>query len=132
MLERVALHKFLDNPRLRLLSRIYFLMVVALIGVIFCTEDLPAAARYIKTMFVWTDNPELRVSDVVTVWGWLLTGTAVLLCGPLQQLVPSLRRALFDEKRIYVWEIPVLMLLLTASIILLAGNAYNPFIYFRF
>jgi len=132
VLERLFLKKFLDNPRLRLLSRVYCLLVIALAGVIFCTDSLPTAAQYMKTMFVWTDNPALRVSDVVTVWGWLLAGTAVLLSGPLQQLVPSLRRALFDEERIYFWEIPVLMLLLGASIVLLAGNAYNPFIYFRF
>lgn len=132
ILERVLLKKFLDDPRLRIPSRLYFLLVVALISVIFCTPDLAAAGRYVKTMFVWTDNPALRLSDVITGWGWLLTGTAVLLCGPLQQLVPPLRRALFDEEHIRFAEIPVLLALLAASILLLAGNAYNPFIYFRF
>ena len=132
VLEREVLKKFLDNPRFRVLSHIYFLLIVALASVIFRTENLSAAVKYMKILFVWSDNSALRVSDVITVWGWVLTVAAILFCGPLQQMIPRLRQALFDEKRIYFCEIPLLILLLAASILLLAGNAFNPFIYFRF
>ena len=132
MLERLWLKKFLDNPANRIPSHIYFLLAISVAGVIFCSSNLSHMLNNLKVMFVWTNNPELHVFDVITIWGWLLAAVAVLLCGPLQQMVPALKRCLFREDRIFAWEVPILLFLLAASILILSGNAYNPFIYFRF
>ena len=128
----VITENFLDNPKFRIPSHIYTLLMLTLAGVIFCSRDLSHAAELFKAMFVWTDNPALHASDVITVWGAALAVIAAFFCGPIQQMVPGLKRCLYQEDRIFVWEIPILIALLAVSIFVLSGNAYNPFIYFRF
>ncbi|MBR2439821.1 MAG: MBOAT family protein [Lentisphaeria bacterium] len=132
IIERGWLGKYLDKPSWRIPSHIYFILMIFIGGVIFQTQNLFHTWEYLGSMFCWSNNPDLRYSDVISVWGWILGGIAIILSGPLQMMFPSLREALYREDKIYVWEIPVLILLLAACIFVLSGTAYNPFIYFRF
>ena len=132
LIERAWIGKYLDKPSWRIPSHIYFIVMICIGGVFFQTENLLQTAKYLSSMFLWHNNPALHLRDVISLWGWLLVGAAVILSGPLQTLVPSLRNALFREDRIYIMEIPLLILLLAASVFVLSGSSYNPFIYFRF
>ena len=132
IIERAWIGKYLDKPSWRIPAHLYFILMIFIGGVIFQTENLFHTWEYLGSMFCWYNNPALQISDVISVCGWILGGIAVILSGPLQMMLPSLRKALYREDKIYALEIPVLILLLLASIFVLSGTAYNPFIYFRF
>ena len=132
IIERAWIGKYLDKPSWRIPAHLYFILMIFIGGVIFQTENLFHTWNYLTSMFTWTNNPALQTSDVISIWGWILGGIAIILSGPLQMMIPSLREALYKEDKIYVLEIPVLIVLLLACIFVLSGTAYNPFIYFRF
>ena len=132
VMEREASGKFFSSSFWRIPSHIYFLLIILVGSIFFKTQDLGHFAEYFMLTFSWHDNPALPVSDLISGWGWALCGLGILLCGPLQMMIPSLREALYREDKIYAWEVPVLLVLLAVSIFCLSGTAYNPFIYFNF
>ncbi len=62
----------------------------------------------------------------------LLAAAGILLCGPLQALLPGLKNRLFDEEHIGVLDIVSMAAIFLYSVLLLISSTYNPFIYFRF
>ncbi|MBR2439829.1 MAG: MBOAT family protein [Lentisphaeria bacterium] len=132
VMERPAAGAFFSKPFWLVPSHLYFLLVVLISSIFFKTQDLTHFAEYFKITFFWHDNPSLAAGDLITGWGWGLCIIAALLCGPLQTMIPALRKALYREDKIYAVEVPFLLILLGVSIFCLSGSAYNPFIYFNF
>ena len=132
VMDRPAAGKFFNNSFWKVSSHVYFLLVIFVSSIFFKTQNLTHFAGFLRKTFCWYDNPALFTGDLISGWGWLLCAVATLLCGPLQTMIPSLRAALYREDKIYIAEVPVLLLLLAVSIFCLAGSAYNPFIYFNF
>ena len=130
ILERWKLKKFLSLPELGWLARIYTLLAVMTGWVFFRAETLPEALAYCRTMFTFNNNPALPVRDFLTLPLTVLIIAAVLLSAP----VPGLK--IFQDEAVRVrvkwYDYPLQAALLLASLLLLAGNTYNPFIYFRF
>ena len=111
----------------------YTLLVVLCGWVLFRADSLSQAAFYLRAMFVWTPCGALSTPaffiNALTVTAAVV---ALLLCGPLQAVVPGMKRWIYDEDRIS-WSHSLLLIpLLGLCILCLSSGAYNPFIYFRF
>ena len=133
ILERLGFGKLLEKSKI--LSRIYCLLVVIVGWVFFRANDTGTAIEIIKRMFMpWQYNSGNMILGVImNAKTLLITFIAIIACGPVQQIFKI--KAL--EKVAEKWknslpEAIVLALLLFYSITLLANDAYNPFIYFRF
>lgn len=132
ILERLFLGRLLQKCRFSLLPRLYSLLVVLLGWAIFRGNGLREGLRYIAVLFGAQQLPALTFMQFFTPRLALILGLGLLLCGPVQQLFPKLKRALYDDTKAPVTETLGLCLLLAICVILLVGNSYNPFIYFRF
>ena len=126
LLERVFLGDLLEKNRFKLLNHIYTLLVILIGWVLFRAETLPQAGEYITALFVpryaFTDTfTELlgRNCIIAGVFGILLAGVL-----PKAWLLRASNNAYL--RLVYV------PLLVGLSIVMLASDAYNPFIYFRF
>ena len=126
LLERLFLGDLLERNRFKLLNHIYTLLVVLIGWVLFRAETLPQAGEYITAMFL----PRYAFTDTFAELlgrNCMLAGAAgILLAGVLPKA--WLVRAA-DNVYLRLVYVPVLVGL---SIVMLASDAYNPFIYFRF
>ena len=98
---------------------------------LFRAENLPDACVYSWKMLSFQNNPELPLSTFLTKWTVLLICISILFSAPLQMLLPKLKRYLYSEE-IHGADFLLIPFLLILSIVMLTGNTYNPFIYFRF
>ncbi|OQA27348.1 MAG: Peptidoglycan O-acetyltransferase [Firmicutes bacterium ADurb.Bin354] len=133
ILERLGFGKLLEKSRI--LSRIYCLLVVIVGWVFFRANDTGTAIEIIKRMFMpWQYNSGNMILGVImNAKTLLITFIAIIACGPVQQIfkIKALEKVAAKWKN-SLPEAIVLALLLFYSITLLANDAYNPFIYFRF
>ncbi len=108
----------IDKIKSTLLRRIYTLVVVTLLFVVFRADSLDYAVAYISQMFIGF--------DIST------TSTLVQLLNPYTIFISIVAMFLAFKwitiKSSYVCSIFILIF----SILSLASNAYNPFIYFIF
>ncbi|MDL2236889.1 MBOAT family protein [Christensenellaceae bacterium OttesenSCG-928-K19] len=132
IIERLFLGKLLDKCKFKFINIVYSLIVVIVGWVIFRVEDLGKAFELIRRMFVVGQE-----SIVLNIWQFIdaraitFTVAGIILCGIIQQN-KKLKHALYNEKRAYGIEIPILVVLLLYCFITLVSGTYNPFIYFRF
>lgn len=138
LIEKEFLLKVL-NKIPRFFSHVY-LIVAAIIGwVFFYYTDLGKAFQLLKTMFgistqTWinTDFSVFFANNVI------LFGIAVVACIPIKQLLKQLVSRLDEKKSAAAirWAKTIIpaanLVLLAVSTILLVGQTYNPFLYFRF
>lgn len=133
ILERLGFGKVLS--RSKVLSRVYTMLVVMIGWVFFRADNLPQAAGICKRMLLFW-----RYRSTTAVIGALVDRQAVIAmilgvlgCGLFQSCFAGKRGAVISGKwkgsiPEFIWCAVVLMV----SILLLASNTYNPFIYFRF
>jgi alginate O-acetyltransferase complex protein AlgI len=131
-IERAFLIRILERIP-KIISHVY-LLFIALVGwAIFYFTDLDRLGSFFKVLFgageneIW--NMSLTESMKNHMW-WLLA--ALILCTPVFGSVNS-----FLGKRVSVkshfWIMAVLaFVLFLASVTLLVGKTFNPFLYFRF
>lgn len=133
IIERLGFGKLLEKSKI--LSRIYCLLVVIVGWVFFRANDTGTAIEIIKRMFMpWQYNSGNMILGVImNAKTLLITFIAIIACGPVQQIfkIKALEKVAAKWKN-SLPEAIVLALLLFYSITLLANDAYNPFIYFRF
>ena len=98
--------------------------------VFFRSENFPDALNYTAKLFSFSSNDQLLMQDFLTLPFALLLIAAILLCGPIPSLKYFRNENSRQEPRFY--DFFVQFFILAASLIMLAGNTYNPFIYFRF
>ncbi|MBE6384545.1 MAG: MBOAT family protein [Lentisphaerae bacterium] len=128
ILERRWLKKWLEKCNIA--AHIYTLTAVMIGWVFFRSENLSDAYTYCCKLFSFTNNPGLPLQDFLNASSGVLIIIAVLFAGPIQRL-KCFRDEIGRQKNRW-YDYIVQPLLLAAVLILLAGNTYNPFIYFRF
>ena len=117
--------------RFRVIQNIYALLVVMVGWVFFRAENLTLAVDYIKRMFI-PYKPEVYSAYLSNEFV-MIAVLGILSCGFLKLLfdkLPVQSGYKFTFKRLVtpVW----CMVVAYFSVLLLASNTYNPFIYFRF
>ncbi len=130
VLERWQLKRWLEKPAFYFFGHIYTLLAVMIGWVFFRAENLYTASIYCKKMFTFTDNCNLVLQDFLTLPLILLIAAAILLTGPIPRLRCFRDEITRTDTRWY--DFVIQPLILAAVLMLLAGNTYNPFIYFRF
>ena len=130
VLERWKLKTLMEKSPAKIFNRLYTLLAVMIGWVFFRADDLPSALQYIGKLFSFTDNKNLPSTDFITPSALFLILAAILLCAP----VPLIKYFRHESSRqnIRWYDLPLQLILLAASLLMLAGNTYNPFIYFRF
>ena len=121
----------------RLLHRLYLLFVVVIAWVIFRSETLHGSCLYIRNMFCLLENDPLHpLSFYFTKWVLIITAVAILLAtGIFRDLNEKTLRFEPDsnkQKLCFVLFNAFCLFVLFFSLVQLARNSYNPFIYFRF
>ncbi|MCR4792580.1 MAG: MBOAT family protein [Lachnospiraceae bacterium] len=129
VIERLGFSKILE--KCKPLAWIYTFFVVNLGWVFFRVGGLKNAFVMVSKMF----NPTLpglySVGELVSHRCMLAAVLGILGCGLIQQIpekVPAIGKAVRNPVVQYLW----CALIFGISIMLLASNTYNPFIYFRF
>ena len=130
IIERMGFDKVLN--KCKPLAWIYTFFVVNFGWVIFRTEDILLALRYIKRMLLPWRYAELTYSFFEIFNGRMLF---TLFCGIIGMGIfqRKLEKTTFEVKwRNNYFEILFCFVIFIFSIIYIASNSYNPFIYFRF
>lgn len=121
----------------RLVSHFY-LVLIALVGwVFFYFTDLPDAMQFLRVMFDWAGRPwvdgQLAIQFTSNALFFL---AAIIFATPFWRRLPRLVGNWADGYGAQVagalGRPLVNLLLLLASTIMLVGQTYNPFLYFRF
>ncbi len=130
--ERLFLGKWL-NRLPRAVGHLYTVFCFGMGWVIFRAPGLGAGLAFWRQMLLPAAGsaayPVLRYLDGRTA---LLLAAALLLCGPLQAMLPRLREALYTERAPGIPQSAALLALGFCCVMLLVSSTYNPFIYFRF
>ena len=132
VIERLFLGKLLEKCKFKFINWIYMMLVVMIGWVIFRTDDLRSAYHMLKLMFgMSTASSSLSIMQFINVKGFVLLGAGILFSGLIQKN-KKLRFNLYDENKIKIAEIFVLIALFSYCVFSLVSGTYNPFIYFRF
>ncbi len=129
ILERLGLDKFLlklGKP----ISHIYTILVVLIAWVFFRADTVPKALLYIKQMFAFKTIPNVEFINYYltkeVLFAFLL---AIIFSFPVYIKINDK----FSDNLYFKSLKPVLLLLLfVISVMYVAIDSYNPFIYFRF
>ena len=130
VLERWKLKPWLEKPALRFFAHIYTLLAVMVGWVFFRAENLPEAAVYCCKLFDFSNNVNLPAQEFLSFATAALVLAAILLAGPIPRMKYFSNESSRESLRWY--DFIIQPLILAAALLMLAGNTYNPFIYFRF
>ena len=132
VLERLFLRKILDKLP-RLFGHVYTIAALYVMLTIFGANSLGSGLKTLRGIFTQqTGAPQYVFSQFVDGRLWCVLFLALLLCGPLQAILPPLRRALYRKEDISLPGMVLLIGILLFSIMRVTASSYNPFIYFRF
>ena len=109
---------------------IYCMLVVMVGWVFFRVEHITDAFLYLKKMFIWT--PGIDFWEYLTHEFICVGVLAILAAGLVQTIYAHLPFEKAKGLLVKVVSPAFCCVLLYLSILLLANNTYNPFIYFRF
>lgn len=129
-----------SKMKYKFVQRIYTMSIVTLLFVIFRADNIQYAMLYIKQMFFgfdFTSGKAIIAMQLLTPYMILIFILAIIASC---DIIPKVRIKLENNQQFLginakVWEIGtyvVTLLFFVLSILELAANAYNPFIYFRF
>lgn len=129
-IEKLFLLKALDKLP-KLFRHVYALLLIVIGWVIFASDDVSVLLPYLGSMF--GANGAIGSMDVYT----LLTKAALLVicCIASTELPKKLflsAAGAMNEKAAFTLKSVLMIALLALSMILLIGDSYNPFLYFRF
>lgn len=129
IVERVGFKKILE--KCKAISWIYCFLIVNFGWVFFRSNGCNNAFLMLKRMILFWEYEKYNIS----VWNFLdwktlfVGGCAILGAGLLKKLVP---KNIVECWRLSPFEAVFSICVLVASIAAIAGNTYNPFIYFQF
>lgn len=129
--ERLFLGKWLRNNPWKWVNHIYTMLVVVFGWMLFRAEHMRFAKQWLVNMLTWRKGiyPILMYADG-RLFFWMAVG--IFLCGPLQHIVPSMKKRLYRQEEIDGWDVVIMAVIVFYATMLLVSNTYNPFIYFRF
>lgn len=132
LLERTVLKKLLEAAP-RLLKHVYTAIIVLIGWTIFRVEDLNMLSGTLGKMF--GIGGSFKMSSIFYSDFTLICSLPFIVLGAIF-MTPLLKKVFLKLEKRYAIFIPIKYLLYLAifglSIVLLIGNSYNPFIYFRF
>ena len=128
LIERAGFDKILKRMP-AMIQHMYMLLIVVFGWVLFRIENWTDALQIQKTMLgMNVQSSVFSISSVMNSYYWLLLFVGIILCFPIFGRIDKIRNrrgyAMFESIAIFV--------ILFLSIIEMANNTYNPFIYFRF
>jgi alginate O-acetyltransferase complex protein AlgI len=130
LMEKVITNRY-KNFKFGLLGNIYTLLVVTITFVIFRSPDIQYAAKYIGSMFsnFSTGNAMLNIIPMISLPSYIITFIIAIPASlPLSiHFKAKIKCAVYEKVRF-----AVILALFALSAISIAGETYNPFIYFRF
>ncbi len=137
--ERWRFGKILEKTW-RPIRHFYLLLVVICSWVIFRADNLGSAIHYLRTMFdifKW-HTTEYQYMQIASVNSLYVFAAGIFFSLPVYQWLQTVTARYLGER--YVWlnsffklpKVILLSVLLVLSIVNLAVQTYNPFIYFRF
>ena len=129
--ERLWLKKVLDRNPVKFLNHLYAMVVVVFGWLLFRAPSMTYAIDLAKAMIrpskgLW--NAGLFANNKIL----FLAVLGILLCGPVQALVPRFRNHIFDEENVSYGDIAVMIVLLFLSTMVVVSSTYTAFIYFQF
>ncbi len=132
MLEKLFLLEYLEKwPRA--LRHIYTLSFVMLGWVVFACDNMALLANYMSSLFGSNGGLNSMTLYYLQTYGLLFIVLAVGSTSIPAKLVKALAtKWKIIEKRAFFVEFGFTALVLFMSIVLLIGDSYNPFLYFRF
>ncbi len=129
ILEKMFLEKFLNKHKI--ISHIYFLIVILISFVFQNISGMDNVVLYLKNMFFLNNNENsLLVSHYLSKEEFLIGLIGIILNFPIKNYF-SLKTPK-STQILSIFNTMFLMLIFSLSIIYLASDTYNPFIYFRF
>ena len=132
VLERLFLKKWLDKNPIKIVNYCYTMFVVVIGWIIFRAEGIIHGMLLLKNMFIYKANIGYGVLSFINIKDIIIFVLAIFVA----VIIPKFRKkAEFDfvtEKAITSMDVFLCLIIMVYSIILLIGNTYNPFIYFRF
>lgn len=136
-IEKLFLNRLFDKIP-AIFSRIYLWIAVLVGWVFFCHTDLSRALRFIGIMF--GANKGLVTSPEVSIYFWnnaVFLIIALIGCTPAVKLLYQRIRPRIEEGKIAmildnIARPALILCVLVLSIVFLAGQSYNPFLYFKF
>ena len=129
--ERLFLGKWLKKNPWKWVNHVYAMFAVMVGWMLFRAEHMSVAADLFVNMFTWKEGLyPIRMYGDTRLFFWMAAG--LVLCGPLQQLFPSLKARLYREDQTDAVDVVIMLCILFYAVMLLVSNTYNPFIYFRF
>lgn len=134
VIERIKLKELLDKNKLKFVNHIYALLVIIFGWVLFRADTLRYALQYMKIMIIPSKQlANFDTSLIINNRNIIMIIVVILFSGILQTIFNKLKNK-EKIKEVYhrYFEVIVISLLMFISIMMLASNTYNPFIYFRF
>ena len=126
VLERLFLGRLLDRNPVKPVNHLYTLLVVLIGWVFFRADTLPQAGEYITAMFYPRYALEYTLTELLGRQCLITAALGILFAGVLPA---GLMKRASGQQALRLVYVPVFLFL---CIIMLASDAYNPFIYFRF
>ena len=129
--ERLWLKKALERNPVKFLNHLYTMVVVVFGWLLFRAPSMTYAIDMAKAMIrpsrgLW--NAGLFANNKIL----FLAALGILLCGPIQALLPRFRNHIFDEENVSYGDIAVMIVLLFLSTMVVVSSTYTAFIYFQF
>lgn len=118
----------------KILSYIYTLGIVMVGWLFFRVENVIRACCYLKRMLLpWLYlNSDVSTREILSHQSIIVAVFAILGCGILQLIYKHHFERFRERYENSVFEIVICSILVVYCFMLLAGNTYNSFIYFRF
>ena len=119
----------------KVIGRIYTLLAVMLLFVLFRADSLRQAWIMIKSMFAFRTYSDADYIIKTTLTGalWAALGAGVLLCGGIGERVKAKNSVISKESGVPAYACALAALILFAvSLTCMAKGGFSPFIYFQF
>lgn len=126
VLERLFLGKFLEKNKYKILNHIYCILLVLIGWTIFRFDNFSEGKEVLSVMFSMKGSI-YRILQFMGMKEVLIIVIGIILAFPFVK--PRLH---LNEKAVSIVEGLAIFIITFISVLMLANNAYNPFIYFRF
>lgn len=114
----------------RIISHIYLITIVLIGWVFFYFTDFSEGLQYLKVMFSLSNAPLINDITLINIKSNILF---LIFAGALSTpILTNLLRHYTEQKKVLVLRPIVDFTFLVISTLLLVGQSYNPFLYFRF
>ena len=131
-MERLGLRRALEQLP-RLFRHLYTVVLLWLTLVIFGAPGLSEGLAVLKGIFTWQSGAKgYTLAAFADTKLLLILAASFLLCGPVQELCPKLKAALYAKKAPSPAGMAGLLVLLFLGLMRVTAGTYSAFIYFQF